>query len=81
MPGIGTILLATLYGACFGLGSVAPVGLVAVDADRGAIVVDVVASWSVLPATATEAGISGIDGRESGTEDPNAGLPGSSWPI
>ena len=53
----------------------------AADADRGAIVVDVVASWSVLPATATEAGVSGIDGRESGTEDPNAGLPGRGWPI
>jgi hypothetical protein len=63
------------------LGSVVPIGLVVADANRGAVVVDVVVSWSVLPATATEAGIRGIDGRESGTENPNPGWPEKGWPI
>ena len=42
---------------------------------------DVVVSWSVLPATATKAGIRGIDGSESGTEDPNPGWPGRVGPY
>ena len=66
---------------CFGLGSVVPVSLVVAGAGRGAVVVDVVVSWSVLPATATEAGISRIDGRGSGMEDPNPGWPGRGWPY
>ena len=72
---MGMMLFATLKGAGLGLWSLAPLwipGLLDV-ASEGADKEDTVDGWKELPAIATVAGISGMDGSDSRREEEGAG--------